>query len=177
MDTPVFQQLQSPPPPQKERGPIIPWSEELRVATRAPNGRLTVVELVTFVAAGESKPVVVESRFGRHVESEERAMERRVKVDADWKEIDLGWIKETGCAQIVIEHERPAWQVWPTDDQRKEAEAMVVEATFGAVRHLDIKPDWDILPGESLRGRPHALTLLLRCLCGRASVKITAFPK
>lgn len=137
-------------------------------------GRFTVTEVMTYLAPDQTQPTVAESRFGGLATSDERAYQRTVKVGEEWQALDLGWVKECGCSQLLIENATPQWTVMPTDKQRGEADAKVIEIKGAS----SAEAEWEILPGQSHRGRPAlgAHALLLRCRAGTASVRLTACP-
>lgn len=132
--------------------------------------QLTVVEHVYHQPAGE-QPTGIETRFSRHLKTQEQPYCRRLLIGEDWVALDHGWVNE--ASHMVVQNmEGRFTQVNPTDEQCKEVAARVIELGY-----QNAKGYWLIGPGESLRGQPNVLDgLMLRCQQGKAQVTINVFP-
>jgi hypothetical protein len=124
--------------------------------------RLTVVETVYHQPAGEP-PVSVDFRFSRDLDSVEQSYRRQLTATEDWKSLDHGWIEQAGM--LVIQNLEGKFRANPTDEERAEAAAKVLEVAH----RVDEDPAagvwdcavWLVLPGESFRGCPSDIKRLV----------------
>lgn len=143
-------------------------------------GRLAGVDVVYFQAANQS-PQSTECRFSRMLVSEDLPYTHPLqKVGEDWIPFDLGWLKDCGCSHLVVRnHEGKFVHVQPTEEQRKQVEARVLQIGVQIGDHVE--PIAFIPPsehaGESSRFSPVDITKLrIRCLSGEARFTATIFP-
>jgi hypothetical protein len=136
--------------------------------------RLFVVEQVYHQPAGQS-PTSVESRFGRWLGSDEQPHLRPMTVGPNWQPLDTGWVGEKVGHIVIANEEGKSRLRQPTEAERQETEAKVVEIgvesdhlvdTFALVR-----------PGETCRFEPAAAGMLrLRCRVGAACCSVAVLP-
>lgn len=138
--------------------------------------RITVVETVYHQAPGQ-QPTSVECRHTKSLDSDEQPYTRRVKVGQEWQALDCGWLEEASL--LVLSNAKEQFAVNPTDEQRQEAEARVVEVGIAAEDDdTRITPLFLIAPGDTFRGQPLGVKAIkLRCRKGEATVTINLFPK
>lgn len=138
------------------------------------SSRITVVETVYHQTVPD-QPTALESRFSRFLASDEQVYVRRLTVGEDWQRLDTGWLKVASLL-LVSNDEGRGQQVQPTDQERADIAARVIEVAHGEYRSA-ILPDWLIPPGESLRGCPASLgNIWLRCRQGVARCTVVLFP-
>ena len=108
---------------------------------------------------------------------------QRSRIGEAWVPIETGWL-DGQCSMLHIENKEGRFtQVQPTEEQRAEAMARVVE--IGTL--IDMSPIGQgqvlgaeilVRPLESCRFEPTSVSSLrLRCCQGQAKVTITVFPK
>lgn len=133
--------------------------------------RLTIVETVYHRQYGE-EATSVESRFTRELETQEQPYTRRLKVEEDWRSLDVGWIAQVGM--LIIENtEGKFLHRNPTEAEKAETLKKILE-----IKHEGSEGCWLILPGESMRACPSdASSLRIRCQLGIARFTIHVFSK
>lgn len=159
------------------------------------SARMVIVEQVSHQSPNQP-PTVVDSRYPRILETDEQVYKRSMKIKSEWTNIDVGWLIETGVAQIVIENrEGQALQVIPTQEEKAAFLARIlelgIEVEFESDKPRDmfskvkipnvIVPFSIIRPGESTRLDPSTYigSLRIRCMVEgeTAQTWITAIPK
>ena len=145
----------------------------MRPAT--PQDILTVTETIYHQSWGEG-PTSVNSAFTRELSIQEQPYSRKIKIGETWQPLDLGWFSDrpndVGMIQLVNE-EGHFEQTQPTDEERAEAAAKVIELNF-----LALTNSWLILPRESFRGCPSLPGgVRIRCRSGVARATINVYPR
>jgi hypothetical protein len=145
------------------------------VATfHAAPARLTVTETV-YYQYGQDQPVQASAQFGRTLDTEEQAYQRKVTVGEDWKPLDVGWAGPVPAMLVVANDEhRYVPPTIPTPEEAAALEAKVVEvgvtppngAVVGFAR---------VRPRETCRFEPSA-RVVVRCPAGRCRVVVFAAP-
>lgn len=140
--------------------------------------RLVVVETVYHQPTGE-QPTAVESRFSRDLQTVEQPYQRQLTATEEWKPLDCGWIKDAGM--LVIQNLEGKFQANPTDEERAEAAARVLEVSYREDQdpNMDVsRHGWLIYPGESFRGCPSNLDLLaVRSQYGSLRLSVFIIPR
>lgn len=137
-----------------------------------PRSRLTVIELVYHRQWGE-EPVLFEGRFGRELETHEQAYRRMITVGETPQPLDTGWLAGLVGMLVVANLEGRRQQVIPTEQQRAELAAKVIEV--GSTNSQQV---WLVPPGESFRGWPSSPEqVTLRCQQGKAHCTVFAVPR
>lgn len=153
---------------------------------------ITVVEQVYHYQMGH-EPTLVESRYNRPLAEDEQPYVRRLLVDGEWRPLDMGWLAAASL-MVIVNEEGHFRQAYPTDDQRKEAEARVIEVgmmcnvpadrTGPRDMHSSSKtvpavvPCWEVGPRESSRVTPIAGAVYsLRCRSGKGKCTLHLFPR
>lgn len=144
-------------------GPVDDGDDyDLAASTKPRPNRITVVETV-YHQVGNDKPMSVESRFSRAIESDEQVYERRHKnsqvATAERKRLDYGWVDSPGM--VVIRN-----------DESDSESARVLQVSFPGID----KGSFDIPPGESLRCSP-SHSIMVRAACETVAFTLHAFPK
>ena len=139
--------------------------------------RLTVVENVYFQEY-DGQPSGITSRFGQSLESEEQAYNRKIRIGSGWQSLDCGWVED--AAQLVISNEEGKHlQAYPTEEEQAAIAAKVIEVSFECLPPGHSPPCmWEILPGQTMRGRPsNVKQILVRCRSGVARAIVFAIPR
>lgn len=136
------------------------------------NGRLTVTGVTYHQAPGE-QPTSWETQWVCTTHPEGQPYQRRCKATEEWQPLDLGWSEEVSL--LAIRNEEGKFWVNPTEQERAEMEAKVIElavmaggqlVTMGLVR-----------PGRSGQIEPSNLgSWRIRCLSGYARYTLCLFP-
>jgi hypothetical protein len=136
--------------------------------------RLTVTQSVNHEHRGEPPKSVVVG-YSRTLEYKEEPYQRRFSVPGTWTPIDLGWMPSDKVGCVVLENlEGRSHLVNPTDEERKEIEAKVLEVSY----HQDSKACDLIRPGASdIKWPSDASKLYVRCQSGTASCRISVISK
>jgi hypothetical protein len=140
-------------------------------------GRIAVVEMVSFNSPGISSHST-DTRFVRHLKSDEQPYIRQLTIGEDWQPLDLGWVKNP--SMIIIENREGSFmQVQPTREEREEAAKKVVEIGIRNGETEATWPDWLVRPGENFRGSPSFIDtkIEIRCQHGKAKVTVNIFPE
>lgn len=138
--------------------------------------KLTVVETVYHQGANR-QPTSTDSRYSRYLETDDQPYSRTVTLDEAWKVLDIGWFAERQPLRVrllVIQNEEGKYlAIQPTDLERLALKEKVVEVSVGG-----ISADWEVLPGESLRGSPSGdpRRLRLRSRSGKTRCTYTLYP-
>lgn len=125
--------------------------------------RLVVVETVYHQPAGD-RPVSVDSRFSRDLQSVEQPYQRQLVATEEWQPLDHGWIEDAGM--IVIQNLEGKFAANPTDEERAEATAKILEVSYFAGENPVVDAfgrGWLVLPGESMRACPSDVRCLAVC--------------
>jgi hypothetical protein len=137
--------------------------------------RLGVVEHVYYQATND-QATQVEGRFSRPLSTMEQPYRRKIVATEDWQPLETGWLNEAGMLFISNE-EGKCPQVVPTEKQRADMGARIVELAFGT-DFATTGDCWLILPGETFRGQPKDVKkLYYRCQRDTATCWVTIFPK
>lgn len=132
-------------------------------------GRITVVDRVYQQSSEDS--LMTESGFFRWLKTADQPYQRKLSIGKQWVKLDHGWLKAAGM--MVLECHLTQFQVQPTDEQRRAAEARIIEVGVGETNPV---PAFVVRPGESMRVMPADLDILwLRCRKGYARVTLTLF--
>jgi len=139
---------------------------------RPTQDRITVIGTVYHQPYGADAQAI-EYRFSRLLDTSEQLYERRLVATEEWKPIDCGWIDQSSL--IVIKNiEGKFLQKNPTEEERKEAEAKVLEVSFADTLSSDV---WLIRPGEAFSGSPsNVKRLCIRCRKGAAKYILYLLP-
>src|SRR4051812_39423985 len=90
-----------------------------------PAGHLTVVEMVYHqVTAGQ--PIVAESRFGRHLKTDEQPYRRTFRLGEQWVSVETGWVDRPAMLMIANETGR-GLTTNPTQEMKDELSRKVIE--------------------------------------------------
>lgn len=152
--------------------------------------RIAVVEYV-YHQQPDVQPTVTESRFSRWLESQEQPYLRRLTLDQTWRELDFGWLKQSGM--LVLKNEEGRFHVQPTKDEREDMAARIIEVALflpgeknDGSRTMHDTPLRKAIgplifaivrPGESLRFEPHDVGCLrIRTMHGSARCSIMVLP-
>ncbi len=148
--------------------PLVPQQQQIRIS----KSRIVVVETVYHQQHG-GQPTAVESRYAHNLTTDEQVYgPRKIVATEEWKPLDVGWVKSASLL-ILSNEEGKGLQVNPTEQQRKDMAARVVELSW------DPRPFvWLIHPGHSFRGCPSQLKgLIIRCRSGQAECFVTVYPE
>lgn len=88
-------------------------------------------------------PVSFESTFSDMLETMEQPYQRRSIVNEKWKVLDIGWIKDSGGASLILIENRAkiGQQVTPTQEQKDDLAKKVLEISFdGLTSAMLIRP-------------------------------------
>ena len=154
----------------------LPSVADPRVDPQLLTSRLTVVETVYHQPA-ESPPVTMTGdavRFSRELASDEQAYERRQSVGEAWESLNPGWIEK--CGMLLLRNDEGQFMAQPTDEQRQEVMARVIEVAFFI--HDVSKAAILVPPGESCRFCPAEFKhVWLRCRQGKARYTLCLIPE
>ena len=149
----------------------------LFAANPETRGRLTVTEMVYHQVPGE-QPTIWETQYVRSVDREAQPYLRRCKATEEWQPLDLGWSTEwpDGASLLTLRNEEGKFAVNPTDEERAESEAKVIELAAIAggqlVGVILIRPN-----SQDMRLEPTNLrSLRIRCRSGTARYTMCLFP-
>lgn len=148
------------------------------------SSRLIVVETVVH-RRNTAGPVGVSFSSCRLLETDEQSYTRELRVGEEWVPIDLGWLQER-VSVVVVENlgEDPPATI-PNEEEKARRESRVLEIgcrillsdSAAPPVKAAILPIYEILPGDSHRGRPvPEASFFLRCLNGETRCKIFAVP-
>lgn len=137
--------------------------------------RLSVVESIYHQTHGE-QPTVVESRFGRWLNTPEQPYARRFRAGEEWVSLDKGWVEDAAMLVLSNDEGRNP-QVVPSEADKRELAQRAVEIGLAQMHGKPPQPFAVVPPGESARFQPTNLeTLMLRCWKGSARVTLTLIP-
>lgn len=131
-----------------------------------------------YYQSADQEPRAVDLRFGGFTQSEEAPFTRpNLKLCDEWQEVDFGWLKDHPISVVVVENPEGRFtQVQPTDEQRKEAQARIIELGASDPGGLPIQAFAVVLPGESAVFRPCPGKLWIRTRNTPSRANLTAFP-
>lgn len=121
-----------------------------------PESHLTVVEQIYF-GSKEQPPKTSHVAYSRPLDTDEQMYERRQTVDATWRELDLGWVRNPALVKIEFP------KVRKIDAHAPIEVAIQGDQPFAVVRY-----------GFDMRLEP-TVKLWLRC-ANECKVVITAIP-
>lgn len=135
------------------------------------HARLTVVEHIYYQGVDcNGKDHSVSLNFSQDVVSDEQPYVRELKVTADWRQLDRGWIK--GCGMMVLENPKTALALIQL--------AVIPTSEWVPVTELlkTMEPAFTLRPGRSLRAEPEEIDrLFVRCPSGETKVNLTLYPE
>lgn len=136
--------------------------------------RIGVVSLLYHQQPGVD-PISIDSRFSRWLESTEQPYLRKITIKEEWTPLDLGWIGDK-VGMLLIKNEEGHFQIQPTEEQRQEVMARIVELAVESAAGIIVL--WGLVrPLESIQFEPsNAQYLRLRCRKGQAKITLAVMP-
>jgi hypothetical protein len=99
------------------------------------NSRITVVEHITY-SVKSGNPMVIPSRFGRNMLTEEQPYQRQLTIDGTWRKLELGWLDECRLGMVIIENnEGKRLQRIPSPAEVASINARIIEVWFEPPKH------------------------------------------
>ena len=145
-------------------------AEQLVDVTEKVKDRITVVETVYHQQFNEPT-FTIPSRFSRWLETKEQPYQRRCVATEEWQPLECGWIDKPGML-IITNREGRFAQTLPTDEEKVEVDKKIIQLSYN-----QLKPEWLIPPGESMRGCPGFVKFLyIRCQSGTAQYELYLLP-
>ncbi len=158
----------------------------------AMKSRLAIVETIYHQAPGESPTSLPPLRSSWWLQSDEQPYLRELTVGEEWTKLDTGWIGEQVGLLVIRNKEGLFTQVKPTEQERREAEAKIIEIgyqqpdpgeqrnMFSPPKHSIVIPIAEIDPGRDIRLTP-CISLIpglrIRCRTGKAKLSLGVFPR
>lgn len=158
--------------------PEIKRQRQIPVTTPLPElkefDRLTVLYTVHHEHRGE-QPVSVSLGHSRMLKTKDEVYQRRLKVNEEWKAIDLGWVEPANVGCIVIENQVGRGRtVNPTEEELIADNRKVLEVSY-----TQDSAKCDLVPpgAPDVKWPADATSLYVRCQHGEASCRVTVIPK
>lgn len=152
--------------------PLIP---AFKIKPHNDRSRIGVVSLLYHQQPGV-EPTSIDSRFSRWLESTEQPYLRKIVIKEEWSSLDLGWIGDK-VGMLLVKNEEGHFQIQPTDEQRQEMMARIVDITLVYHNVIIPEPFAFIPPLESAQFAPYAAqNLRLRCRQGQAKITLAVMP-
>lgn len=130
------------------------------------NARIVIVETATVVPMAGSPQQTV-SRFSRPLTTDEQPYVRQLKITDAWTPLDTGWFAGQPCGMMLLANQEK--------DREAVVEMLLTDCPTPSAGKW--RPEWLVLPGESMRGCPCDLSVVrLRCRKGIALVTLTLYP-
>ena len=132
--------------------------------------RIVVIENIYHQVTGE-QPMCVESRYTKHLDTEEQVYQRRLVVDQKPRLLDLGWVEIPAMIHVQNEEGRNL-QVVPTEEELEEIKLKDIILSY-----TDYWEGFIIPPGESQKFIPTGTSsLIIRSNHDKAKCTITVYP-
>jgi hypothetical protein len=130
--------------------------------------RLTVVESLYHQGTAD-EPFNFVSKFERMLMIDEQPYVRQAKATEEWKKLDFAWLNE-GYGTVVIRNEEGTFpNTKPTDEEKQEAEARVLEVGY------ENETPWLVYPRASMRVCP-TKPLFIRSRSGKSRFTLCVIP-
>lgn len=169
-----------------DRGGLPPPDEPARPRAVRPPGpppemppRFSAVEMLYHQHRGEAPRSLLDDEGVRYdvvLSSDEQPYLRRKLATEKLEPLDLGWLRNN-VGVLLLRNDEGSWSVNPTDEERAEMAARVIELCVVDVRQVG---EFRILvpPTESCRFRPEdAGTIHVRCAHGTARYTLCLVPR
>ena len=137
--------------------------------------RCVVVD-TTYHQNGRNQPTAVESTFSLDLATDEHPYQVPMTVAEEWQAVDLGWLDR--CSMLVLKNlEGVFTQIIPTEEERRDALAKVVDVSFDPPRFGVDKTIHAYVPATASTRMWPSGPVHLRCQSGEARIVVFAMPE